>query len=245
MWCPGNKNRVASELLEIMLEHRRPAQHYVEPFVGGANVISRVDGERIGNDNNYYLILLWCALLYLKWVPPEKVPKNFYDEVKANPKGHPPELVGYLGMKHGWFGSYSPEHWQEYRREILSQVPGLRGVHFINRCYTDLYIPDNSLVYCDPPHDLRFDTKQFYAWCRKQASQGHKVFVSGFNAPTDFKSLWSQEIAGDWRQQLFIVDKPVTHTTVKTKKSVVRQPVLKTEKQPAVRRPVRTPVMSV
>ena len=47
----GSKNRIAKHILPIMLEHRgdRP---WVEPFVGGANMIDKVTGARIGYDLN-------------------------------------------------------------------------------------------------------------------------------------------------------------------------------------------------
>lgn len=44
----GSKARHAKELLPIILKDRKPGQWYVEPFVGGANMIDKVDGNRIG-----------------------------------------------------------------------------------------------------------------------------------------------------------------------------------------------------
>lgn len=41
-----------------MLEHRKEGQWWVEPFVGGGNMIDKVTGNRIGADNNKYLIAL-------------------------------------------------------------------------------------------------------------------------------------------------------------------------------------------
>ena len=35
---------------------------WVEPFVGGANMIDKVDGKRIGNDSHKHLIALHKAL---------------------------------------------------------------------------------------------------------------------------------------------------------------------------------------
>ena len=43
----GSKNRIAKEILPIMLKERGQ-RTWVEPFVGGANVIDKVDGIRIG-----------------------------------------------------------------------------------------------------------------------------------------------------------------------------------------------------
>ena len=53
----GSKNRIAKEILPIMLE-KRENRTWVEPFVGGANMIDKVQGKRIGADINPYLIYL-------------------------------------------------------------------------------------------------------------------------------------------------------------------------------------------
>ena len=50
----GSKNKIAKYILPIMLEERKEGQAWVEPFVGGANLIDKVSGERFGNDSNIY-----------------------------------------------------------------------------------------------------------------------------------------------------------------------------------------------
>ena len=42
----GSKARHAKELLPIILANRTEGQWYVEPFVGGANMIAKVEGLR-------------------------------------------------------------------------------------------------------------------------------------------------------------------------------------------------------
>lgn len=58
----GSKNRLAKHLLPIILKGRKPNQWYVEPFVGGCNMIDKVKGLRLGSDVNGYLIALAKAL---------------------------------------------------------------------------------------------------------------------------------------------------------------------------------------
>lgn len=58
----GSKNRIAKHILPIILKDRKVDQWYVEPFVGGCNIIDKVKGFRLGNDSHYYLIELWKAL---------------------------------------------------------------------------------------------------------------------------------------------------------------------------------------
>jgi DNA adenine methylase len=58
----GSKNRIAKHILPIMLAERKPDQWWVEPFVGGANMIDKVVGNRMGNDSHEFLIALLVAL---------------------------------------------------------------------------------------------------------------------------------------------------------------------------------------
>ena len=51
----GSKNRIAKHILPIILKDRKENQYYVEPFVGGANMIDKVDGNRIGGEFNKYI----------------------------------------------------------------------------------------------------------------------------------------------------------------------------------------------
>ena len=39
-----------------------------------------------------------------------------------------------------------------------------------------------------------FSHGAFWQWCRNKAKEGHKVFVSEYNAPKDFECLWQKEI---------------------------------------------------
>ena len=75
----GSKNRIAKYLLPIILKDRKPNQYYVEPFVGGANMIDKVDGLRIGADVNEYLI---AALKLIRDAPhsiPDIITEDMYN----------------------------------------------------------------------------------------------------------------------------------------------------------------------
>lgn len=78
----GSKNRIAKEILPIMLKERGQ-RTWVEPFVGGANMIDKVQGKRIGADLNYYLIEFWKALQN-GWTPPEHITIDEYYRIKEN-----------------------------------------------------------------------------------------------------------------------------------------------------------------
>ena len=34
----------------------------------------------------------------------------------------------------------------------------------------------------------------FYKWCRAMKEDGHTVFVSEYNMPSDFKCIWQKEV---------------------------------------------------
>ena len=207
----GSKNRIANEILPIMLE-KRESRTWVEPFVGGANIIDKVQGNRIGNDNQEYVIALYKALQN-GYIPPKEVASDFFFEVENDKDKYPKELVGYLGtqLTFGceWWGSFRRDntgkrnYGVEAYNNVMKQQPNLIGIDFVCGDYRDLKIPTNSLIYCDPPYrgvrkyvgNTKFDSDVFWEVCRNWSKQGHIVFVSEYEAPTDFECVWSKEIS--------------------------------------------------
>jgi DNA adenine methylase len=80
----GSKGRHAREILPLILRSRMDGQPYVEPFVGGFNVIDKVEGIRFGNDNHPYLISLFKAVQN-GWEPPTSVSEQEYADGLAVP----------------------------------------------------------------------------------------------------------------------------------------------------------------
>jgi DNA adenine methylase len=208
----GSKARIAKDILPIILKDRQDEQWYVEPFAGGMNLIDKVNGNRLANDSHYYLIEMWKALTS-EWVP-EEITREKYYEVKANKENYPAHLVGWIGFNCSyagkWFDAYAgtitTKHGTERNyqaeaiRNVLKQVKSLIGVQFGNTSYLDLDVPDNSIIYCDPPYagtrkyldSINYDV--FWDWVREMSALGHKVFVSEYNAPEDFKCIWSKSL---------------------------------------------------
>lgn len=180
---------------------------------GGCNVIDGVGGNRIANDINYYLIAMWYFLIYFGWKP-YKINRDYYNFVKDNKEICDPHIVGWVGFNCSYsgkfFGGFAGEtktkngSIRDYQSEaignVLAQVDNLFGVCFKNVSYTDLYIPDNSIVYCDPPYfgttgyGKDFDHNEFWEWVRQLNKIGHSVFVSEYNAPDDFVCVWQKEM---------------------------------------------------
>lgn len=211
----GSKARHAKELLPIILKDRKPGQWYVEPFVGGANMIDKVDGPRIGADSNEYLICLLDAVSN-GWVPPELVTEEEYNCAKGDRAIDPwTAFIGY-GCSFGgkWFGGYArgknaKGDWRNYasesKRNLLKQSPKLKGIDFRYCSYLDLEIPPSSIIYCDPPYANttkyatgNFDHDTFWQWCRDKDAEGHQVFVSEYTAPDDWECVWEKRTGANF-----------------------------------------------
>lgn len=209
----GSKARIAKHILPIILKDRKPEQWYVEPFVGGANMIDKVDGLRIGSDFNQYLISFLKALQQ-GWTPPKDINKEMYDSINKNKDHYPDELVGCIGFcftySAKWFGGFigntkdvvcnGRDRIGESYRSIEKARKQVTGVDLRSDGYLDLEIPADSIIYCDPPYENttgykdKFDHFSFWEWVRVKSSQGHKVFTSEYNAPADFICVWQKEI---------------------------------------------------
>tara|TARA_R100000656_G_C3954999_1_gene129024 strand:+ start:1542 stop:2237 length:696 start_codon:yes stop_codon:yes gene_type:complete len=205
----GSKNRIAKHLLPIMLENRN-GRTWVEPFVGGANMIDKVEGNRIGADFNEYVISLFTGIQN-GFIPPNEVSEEEYKQARLNREVTP--LVSFIGFgcsySGKWFGGYArgntnkgiPRNYcLESKKNILKQAENLKDVKFIHSSYQDLEIPPNSLIYCDPPYKGTTKYKDgfihadFWEWCRNKIKEGHQVYISEYNAPKDFKCIWEKEV---------------------------------------------------
>lgn len=183
---------------------------YVEPFVGGGNAMSHITHpNRIGSDSNPYVIALLIALRD-GWEPID-LDRDEYEHIRDRRDLYEPYLVGWAGVgcsySGKWFGGYAGkvntrggvrDYIDEARRNCLKQAPGLRGVDFRHCEFSELDIPDDSVVYCDPPYANtlkypgEFDTNKFWLWCQ-ELSGFSTVLVSEYSAPAGWRSIWSGE----------------------------------------------------
>ena len=208
----GSKNRIAKELIPIITENLKPNQWYVEPFVGGANMIDKIEHPyKLGADNNKYLIALLEAVQNGQELP-EYINKDEYIAVKTNKDNYPDWYVGFVGFvssfRAKFFGGYSGYYTtktgiqRNYIKERINNIlkQNLDGIKLVYSSYDALDIPANSVIYCDPPYNGTtkykdsFDSDAFWQWCRDKAKEGHTVYVSEYNAPEDFKCIWEKQI---------------------------------------------------
>lgn len=217
----GSKRRLWKYIAPIVLRERKEGQLYVEPFCGGCNSLSQVEGRRFASDNNPYLIEMFKSVISgSTQIYP--ISREIYNAARtAYRKGDfscytVAELgwIGFMASYNGRFfdGGYSGngvkskdggtrDYIDESIRDFLLSCEKLKGVEFHCCSYDELEIPDNSIVYLDPPYKntkqyasaADFDYGKFYQWAENLAKK-NKVFISEYDMPKSFRELWSMEV---------------------------------------------------
>jgi DNA adenine methylase len=164
---------------------------------------------------------MWKSLVGGKKMP-LRIEKDFYSDVRDCFNGKNDKYtddiigwVGYMGSFNGRFfdGGYSGHNVvgsngkaRDYITENINnttkQIPFLQDVEWQSGEYYNIDIPQNSLIYCDPPYkgtkeyqfSRGFDYDKFYDWCREMSNIGHTVIISEYNMPEDFKCIWCKEL---------------------------------------------------
>lgn len=222
----GSKSRLAKDIVPIInnLIKNNDITTYIEPFVGGANVIEHIwCDEKIGYDNNEYLIelLSYVSKNGMKDLP-RLITREHYSDVRSsfnNKDGrYEKYYIGYIGFVasyNGRFfdGGYSGHEVMEKGKEIPrdfirqtiqnleSQIGSIDDVTFIYSDFNDLKDLNNTLIYCDPPYK---DTKQYmtskdfpyekFYDWCREMSKNNIVLISEYNMPDDFECIWEKSL---------------------------------------------------
>jgi DNA adenine methylase len=209
----GGKFRIRKQLVDFLLEYVQDANYFVEPFCGSCNVVLELlenvlflPQRVILNDIHRDLILMWRALVFEGWLPPDSCTEEEYEILKDS---EPSALRGFVGHSCSfsgiWFDTFAKNGERNYCLNGKNSLIKARDIFnrydvdlsFSNLSYEELYIPDGSVVYCDPPYvntrmvgnkSYDFDYDKFWQWVR-ELSNKNKVFVSEYTAPEDFKSV--------------------------------------------------------
>lgn len=217
----GSKNRIAKYIVPIIQEYidKNEIKNYLEPFVGGANVIDKVKCKRkYGFDNNKYLIALLKQAQDDTSVFPETINRVTYDYIRHNYQDCSFDdwfigLIGFCASYNAkWFGSYANgvktkigtvrNYTDEAIRNLVKQSPNLEGIKFKCRDFKtiDPSKVNGFVVYNDIPYRNstkyskdEFDYEFFYDWCRK-LSKNNIVLTSEYWMPDNFECIWQKEI---------------------------------------------------
>lgn len=230
----GSKIKITKYIIPIMQKiiDDNNIENYIEPFVGGANVIDKIKCKnRIGSDINRYLIALFNNLDKLKTMPDFITKEEYYDVKKSmlnNDGKYEDWYIGAVGFIYTYFGKFfiagyvgnrglnngDRKYYIEHINNLQNQIPNLKNIIFKNLDYRELDFPSNSLIYCDIPYLNttkyfmydNFDYDYFWEWVREK-SKNNIVIISEQTAPDDFKVIWQQKINNGFskkNEKLFI-----------------------------------------
>jgi DNA adenine methylase len=211
----GGKARIGKEIANFINNNLKENQTYVEPFVGGAWIMYRINNERkrIGSDLCKPLIDLYCSMQN-SWIPPTNVDKELYMKGKKGELDS--NLTAFLGFGCSfagkWYGGFASTEGRNYamnaKNSLMKKFENLSDVIFLNQDYTQFTDMENCFIYCDPPYGAttkydycgHFDTNKFWNIMRKW-SEKNTVIVSEYTAPPDFKYVLEIETKTDIRNK--------------------------------------------
>lgn len=215
MWYVGSKNKIAKDLVPIIQSYiTADTKGYLEPFVGGANVIDKINcSNKIGCDIHKELI----ALLQKAQNQPNDIPniitEEEYTAVKNNKPNYEDWYVGLVGFcatfGAKYFGGYARSKADKYKGEktamaiknLKKQAPNLKGIKFVNCSFLDL--PKDEIkgyvIYCDIPYKgttkyatAGFPYDEFYEWANEMARY-NTVLISEYDMPSVYRCIWEKD----------------------------------------------------
>jgi site-specific DNA-adenine methylase len=219
----GSKRKILWDILPFIQNciNENKVDTYIEPFVGGANVIDSVNCKnRIGSDLNDELISLLIYMRDNTSIPfaPTECSFEHYCEVREDRKNKTNyftkeyiAMIGYFASYGGRYfdGGYgrdakgSRDIYSERLKFAINQAPKLKGIEF-KSCLFEEYNPKdykNCVFYLDPPYkDTKtynnkngFPYEKFYDWV-KELGKNNFVFISEYSMPNEFRCIWSKEV---------------------------------------------------
>ena len=183
---------------------------YIEPFVGGANIIDKIKCDnKIGYDIHKQLIELLKHIQNTVEDLPDTITEEEYKKVKNNKEKYEDWYVGLVGFCASfgskYFGGYArSKRTKDMSRmgmnNLLKQAPNLEGIKFSCKDFREIKDIKGYVIYCDPPYKNTikynkrgFPYEEFYVWCREM-SKHNTVLISEYDMPTDFECIWEKGI---------------------------------------------------
>ena len=150
----GSKNRIAKELAPVIQSYiTEDTVGYLEPFVGGANMIDKIHHEnKIGCDIHEELIELLKYVQNTENILPQHISEEHYNEVKYNKNKYPKWYVGFVGFTSSFSAMYFSGYARSFKadgitprdmsneaiRNIEKQRNNIKDVKFINKSFLEL-----------------------------------------------------------------------------------------------------------
>lgn len=178
---------------------RKEKQPYLEPFVGGANIVSQMSGNRTACDFNEYLIEMYRRV-QCGYTLPDELSEEQYKHIKES-KDDDKCLAGFVGFGCSfagkWFGGYARNktnhnYCKAAKNSLLKKMSKMQDFRFEWRDYKTLH-PVGMLIYCDPPYKNTtkytgvpdFNNDEFWDVMREWSKE-NDVYISEYQAPDDF-----------------------------------------------------------
>ena len=215
----GSKNRLSKELAPIIQSYiTKDTKGYLEPFVGGANMIDKIQcNNKIGYDIHEELIELLKYAQKFSMLLPETVSENIYKDVKNNKDKYEKWYVGLVGFCGSFGAKYFGGFARRYNKDrTLFDVPrqainslrkqsksnNFKNIKFVHSNFLDININNlkDYVIYCDPPYrdTTKYNTEtfpyeKFYEWLKK-LSIHNTVLISEYSMPDEFECIWQKEL---------------------------------------------------
>lgn len=202
----GGKGACAKEIAQIINTYK-PARYW-EPFVGAANVITKVNAQvRIGSDLDFSILTLLNSVKK-GWSSPTKVTEEDYKNGRNIPIDNPLHAFLKFGCSFGGkpWGGFARSGDRNYalnaHRSLEKIRPLLQDIELIWADYQQLDIVAD-VIYCDPPYkgttsvgcNSKFDTNKFLDWCDQKARTGSAILVSELDLPnTNWDCVWEKQL---------------------------------------------------
>ena len=211
----GSKNKLSKELAPIIQGYiTKDTKGYLEPFVGGANMIDKIKcNNKIGCDIHKELIALLDKAKENVDDIPNYILEEEYKQVKNNKSEYEDWYVGLVGFCASfgakYFGGYARDSKDDNSgkwsagaiRNLKKQSSNLKDIKFKNCSFLDL--PKDKIkgyvIYCDIPYrgttkykTEAFPYEEFYKWANEMAKH-NTVLISEYDMPKVFKCIWQKE----------------------------------------------------
>ena len=218
MTFQGSKQKYAKYICPIIQQciNDNHVNTFIDLFVGGANIIKNIKCEnKIGIDNNPYLIALWKKLQEPNFQFPPFPQRTDWDRCK-NGLEKEDWFVGLVSIFCSNVTGGFPAGYDQYEFKYTGRVntckkdlPLIKDIQFVCDDYKSILDQYKGVViYCDPPYEnargynyKKFDNADFWDFARK-LSKDNYVFVSESSAPEDFEAVWSMNTQRNFRGKL-------------------------------------------
>lgn len=208
----GGKTRHAKDIIKVILERTPAGAAWIEPFIGGASVVTSVPKNRkiVGSDIDEEVVALYEYVRDGGELP-NSVTEEEYQKVRAQKENFPEWFCGFVsvgcsfgGKKWGGYarGKNSKGLFRNYALETKNKLQKMDffGITLMSCDYRGIPINDGDIVYCDPPYagttgyTTKFNNEEFWKWANETSKRAY-VFVSEYSAPIGWKSIWEKETA--------------------------------------------------